>query len=226
MSNSNTTLNPAELSDEQLEALLAERRKKKEQQRDAYKSLTEESVPVAIEKLVAASQFLQQTKMEVFSFFNDLLQLKSEVYGVKDGQQSHTFSDDKSSITIGYRVNEGWDDTVGAGIKKVTNFIQSLAKDQVSGELVEMVFNLLKKDAKGNLRTSRVIELEKLAIKFNNPEFTDGVKIIMNAYKPVRSVWFIEATTTNTNGDKVSIPLSISAVDFPEGFEFDLMGKE
>lgn len=223
MSNS---LNLADLSDEELEAILAQRKQKKEQQREAYKSLTEESVPVAIGKLVMASEFLQQTKMDVFSLFSDLLQLKSEVYGIKDGQQSHTFSDDLSSITIGYRVNEGWDDTVSIGIKKVTTFIQSLAKDQVSGELVEMVFNLLKKDAKGNLRTSRVVELEKLASKFNNAEFSDGVKIIMNAYKPVRSVWFIEATTTDSNGDKVSIPLSISAVDFPKGFEFDLMGKE
>ncbi|MNY63903.1 hypothetical protein D3C86_2009310 [compost metagenome] len=84
-----------------------------------------------------------------------------------------------------------------------------------------MVFNLLKKDAKGNLKGSRVLELQKLTAKFNNEDFSDGVDIISKAYKPVRSVWFVEAALIDENKNKTPIPLSMSAVDFSKGYTFD-----
>ncbi|PTT24210.1 hypothetical protein DBR28_18600, partial [Chryseobacterium sp. HMWF028] len=73
------------------------------------------------------------------------------------------------------------------------------------------------KDAKGQLKSSRVLELRQLAEEFNDEKFKDAVEIIQDAYKPVRSAFFIEAYTTNPQGKKVFIPLSITAVDFPEG---------
>ncbi|WP_157849260.1 hypothetical protein [Flavobacterium sp. Root420] len=45
----------------------------------------------------------------------------------------------------------------------------------------------MKKDAKGNLKGSRVLELQKLTKEFNIEEFTDGVEIIASSFKPVRS---------------------------------------
>ncbi|MGQ2119123.1 DUF3164 family protein, partial [Ornithobacterium rhinotracheale] len=68
----------------------------------------------------------------------------------------------------GFRIIDGWDDTVTAGIDKVREFIASLAKDEATGKLVRAVNQLLKKDAKGNLKASRVLELTKLAEDFNN----------------------------------------------------------
>ncbi|MGV4380741.1 DUF3164 family protein, partial [Ornithobacterium rhinotracheale] len=136
--------------------------------------------------------------------------------------QSHTFSDDKgNTITYGFRIIDGWDDTVTAGIDKVREFIASLAKDEATGKLVHAVNQLLKKDAKGNLKASRVLELTKLAEDFNNDNFTDAVNIIRQAYKPQRSAFFVEASQTDAQGKKINIPLSISAVDFPEGTNVD-----
>lgn len=226
----NDTFKLSDLSEQDLENLLAAKKKQKENQRETYKTLVVETVPEVIAKLAEASEMLSHAKMDTFSRFKELLQLKNEVFSVKKDdkptQQSHTFSDDKSSVTIGYRVNEGWDDTAATGIKKVTDFLESLAKDTNSAALVKTVFNLLKQDSKGNLRASRVVELQKLTSTFNNAEFSDGVNIIANAYTPVRSVWFIEATTTNGIGEKVSIPLSMSAVDFPDGFTFDFFDND
>ncbi|MRJ09468.1 hypothetical protein EDL99_11485, partial [Ornithobacterium rhinotracheale] len=83
------------------------------------------------------------------------------------------------------------------------------------------VNQLLKKDAKGNLKASRVLELTKLAEDFNNDNFTDAVNIIRQAYKPQRSAFFVDASYTDAQGKKVNIPLSISSVDFPEGTNVD-----
>jgi hypothetical protein len=198
---------------------------KKNEQREAYKQLVEETVPKAIFKLAYASETLSIAKKETFEFFEDILTLKNEVYGLKEKQRSHTFSGENSEITIGYRINDGWDDTVHAGVEKVRNFITSLAKDKETSTLVDMVFDLLKKDANGNLKSNRVLELQKMTSNFNNEEFTDGVEIISKAFKPKRSSWFIEAYITE-GGKKTPIPLNISSVEFAEGYKFDFFSKE
>ncbi|WP_395049433.1 DUF3164 family protein [Flavobacterium sp.] len=198
---------------------------KKDQDRDSYKALVAETVPKAIFKLCRASEIISDAKTETFKFFEDILDLKNQVYGLKEKQMSHTFSTDKEEITIGYRINDGWDDTVTAGIEKVQTFISSLSTTPETAALVKVVFSLLKKDAKGNLKGSRVLELQQLTKDFNNEEFTDGVQIIAAAYKPVRSSWFIDASLINDDGTKTSIPLSMSSVDFLSGYKFEFFSE-
>lgn len=210
----------SQMTDAELKAEMKRREKGRQQDRKAYKELTNETIPGLIDHLKTVSGWLKKAKTETFQGVADLLELKEKAYGIKDDQRSHTFTTDKGdSITLGYRINDGWDDTVGSGIAKVNKFIESLAKDEDSAKLVKTINQLLKKDAKGNLKSNRVIELDKLTQDFDNEEFTDGVQIIKEAFKPVASCYFIEATTTNENGKEVSIPLSISSVDFPEGTE-------
>ena len=226
--NTNTLEAPAELKNytpAQLKAALQAQENKKDEDRAAYKELVEQTVPKAIFKLCLASETLSNAKTEAFQYFEDILKLKAEVYGVKEKQQSHTFSFDGGEVQIGYRITDGWDDTVNAGIAKVEKYISSLAKDTETAALVEMVFNLLKKDAKGNLKGSRVLELQKLSAKFNDEEFTDGVDIISKSYKPVRSVWFVEAALVDENKNKTPIPLSMSSVDFSKGYEFNFYSE-
>ncbi|MFE3849114.1 DUF3164 family protein [Flavobacterium sp. LB3P45] len=226
--NTETVTPPVDLtqfSPAQLKAALAAQDSKKEADRIAYKELVEQTVPKAIFKLALASEVLSNAKTEAFQYFEDILKLKSEVFGVKEKQQSHTFSFDGGEVQIGYRITDGWDDTVNAGIAKVEKYISSLAKDMETAALVDMVFNLLKKDAKGNLKGSRVLELQKLTSKFSNEEFTDGVDIISKAYKPVRSVWFVEAALIDENKNKTPIPLSMSSVDFSKGYKFEFYNE-
>lgn len=204
-----------------LKAALDKVERKKDEDREAYKRLVEDAVPEAIFTLCAASEMISKAKTDTFRFFENILKLKADVYGIKENQQSHTFSVKGGEVTIGYRVNESWDDTANTGIAKVEKFISSLATDQKSASLVKVVFNLLKKDAKGNLKGSRVLELQKLTKEFDNEEFTDGVKIISEAYKPTRSVWYIEASLIDENGVKKTIPLSASAAEFTAGYSFD-----
>ena len=216
-----TTMDLSKLSAADLKAELQRRESQKDADRTAYKELVEQTVPKAIFKLCTASEIMSNAKTEAFQFFENVLELKAEVYGIKDKQMSHTFSDGKSEITIGYRINDGWDDTVNAGVAKVEKFISSLAKDKETAALVSIVFNLLKKDAKGNLKGSRVLELQKLTKDFNDEEFTDGVNIIAESYKPVRSVWFIDAALIGEDGKKTNIPLSMSSVEFSKGYQFN-----
>lgn len=213
-------------SAQELKNALAKVESKKDLDRQAYKDLVEQTVPKVIFTLCSASEMISNAKTQAFKYFEDILKLKADVYGIKEKQQSHTFSCDGAEITIGYRVTDGWDDTANTGIAKVEKYISSLATDEKTAALVRIVFNLLKKDAKGNLKGSRVLELQKLTKEFDNEEFTDGVKIIAEAYKPVRSVWYIEAALIGDDGAKTPIPLSASSVDFSGGYKFEFNKDE
>lgn len=214
------TLDITKLSAAELKAELKRREAAIQEDRKAYKELVNETVPGLIKRLKWISEILQTAKVDTFRGVTDLMELKEKAYGIKDEQRSHTFTTEEGdSITLGVRVNDGWDDTVGSGIAKVNKFLESKAKDEDSALLVKTINRLLKKDAKGNLKSSRVVELSNLAEEFDDPEFSDGVRIIRAAYKPVESVHFIEATTKSIEGKDESIPLAISSVKFPEGTE-------
>lgn len=177
-----------DLTKEQKQALLMEleaERKAEETriaaERETYKSLVDTTVKEQVKKLQNVSSIMLDAKNGVFDAFETVIDMKSELYGVRDSQQSHTFTTDDGqiSITIGHRVNEGWDDTVNAGISKIKTFLQTLAKDDNSAALVETVMRLLSKDRKGNLKASKVLELDKLGAKMGDAEFLDGIKIMV-----------------------------------------------
>lgn len=220
------TIDLSKLSFEQLQEEMARRKASQENDRATYKQLVDETVPKVIFKLATASEILTNAKTEAFKFFEDILDLKAKAYGIKEGQMSHTFSSDKAEVTIGYRINDGWDDTVNAGTAKVEQFLSSLAKDNNSSALVKTVFKLLNKDANGNLNSKKVLELQKMSADFKSEVFDDGVKIILDAFKPRRSVWFVDANLINDDGSKVSIPLSMSAVDFAKGYKFEFFNDK
>lgn len=215
---------------ERLKKIEAERQellKKMDQDREAYKQLVADRVPLVVAKLIKIEAQLIEAKAEVFQSFKDIIELKAAVFGVKDNQQSHTFRSGNNVIKIGFRVNDGWDDTATAGIAKVNNFISSLTSDNDPDKkkLVSGILKLLKQDKKGNLNPSRILDLQQMAKEYNDPEFTDGVNIIMNAHQPTRSVWFIEAEQPDEVRGTRPIDLSISAVGFPEGFNFDFVNE-
>ena len=196
--------------------LLEEEKQKKAERKakiEAYKNLVDETVINSIDKIKNISAQIMMSKKEVFDDFKSIMELKAELYGVKDNQQSHTFttSDGKISITLGNRMLDSFDDTVHTGIEKVKNYIYRVVQDENS-QLLEIVNLLLKKDKNGNLKASRVMELERIAGNIDDAELSEGVQIIKEAWKPQKSRTFIEAYYKDENGNKINIPLSMTTV--------------
>ena len=215
-----------DLTKEQKEALLKELEAEKASEaariaseRDAYKAIVDNTVREVIKRLREVSRFILEAKSEVFENFETVITMKGELYGVRDNQQTHTFTttDGAMSITIGHRVNEGWDDTVNAGISKVQTFLQTLARDDNSAALVETVLRLLARDRKGNLKASKVLELDKLAARVGDKEFSDGIRIIKEAYRPTPTCQFVEASIKDAHGNWRNLPLSMSAIELDFG---------
>ena len=200
------------------EQLLAEQRAEKEsveKQRDDYKSLVNDTVIEQVKDLEVISRNLLQAKRNVFDSFATVIGLKNELFKVKTDRRSDTFTsaDGKKTVTIGSRTTEAWDDTVNVGVEKVKKYIRTLAKDDNSAELVDTIMGLLSKDRKGNLKTSKVLELEKLANRSKDDEFLDGIRIIRESYRPQLSCQFVEVKLRDADGKESSLPLSMSSVE-------------
>lgn len=203
---------------EELKAQLEAEEKKEaariEAEREAYKQLVDTTVEKCVKKLQMLSSEMMRLKQEVFQEFDAVVKMKDELFKVKIDRKSNTFttSDGRMTLTLGSRTNEGWDDSVEAGIAKVKEYLGTLAKDENSAVLVETVMGLLAKDRKGTLKANKVLELERLAVKTQDKEFLDGISIIKNAYRPVPTCQYISVETKDDKGNAVSLPLSLSAM--------------
>lgn len=175
---------------------------------DQYKELVDKMIGEAFPKLEALAETLKTVKSNVRSDFEAVITLKGELYGTKEGQQSHQFinSDGTKRIRIGYNMLDNYDDTVEAGIAIVKEHVQSLAVNDASQQLVDMILDLLAKDAKGTLKASKVLKLRKYADKSGNARFIEGVNIIMDAYKPTESKSYIKAEYREPSGAWVGVP--------------------
>lgn len=185
-----------------------------QEDRETYKELVDKFVVSNVKKLQNLSSQMVLIKQAVFEAADTLIDMKDDLFKTKADRRSNTFTtqDGLMSITLGNRINEGWDDTVNNGIAKVKEYLNSLAKDEDSADLIDTVMGLLAKDRKGNLKASKVLELKKLAAKKQNEMFLDGISIIEAAYRPVPSCQFIEVTLKDEKGNEVKLPLSLAAM--------------
>lgn len=213
-----------QLSEAELKAALKRKQELAQEDRVAYKELVNETVPEMMGKIIVASSHLQACKTEIFQAFENLVKMKYDLFNVREEQQTHTFTDDKgTSIKIGYNVIDGWKDTVNSGIAKINDFIKELAASSSDADVITILNQLLKRDDKGNLKSSRVLELTSLAGKINNPLLTDGVAIIRDSYNPVFTSLKIEAWYKDDAGNKVNVPLNIASVPLPDGFDYSFL---
>ena len=163
----------------------------KREQRKQLQEMTDSVMAEAVAELMDCNKQLVATKLKVMETFSTLMELRKEVNeeAGKKEQDTYMFTNSEGTqrIQIGYNMNDNYLDQVEEGIAKVKTYLESLAKDDQSKELIALVLRLLARDQKGNLKASRVIQLGQLAEKSGNEDFQEGMRIIREAYRPTRS---------------------------------------
>ncbi|MEI3469553.1 MAG: DUF3164 family protein [Bacteroides intestinalis] len=180
----------------------AEERAKAE--REQYKTMVDEEIENSIPVLQSISEQIKESKQKVLDNFKAILEMKGELFKtkIKDDQRWHSFTNSKGDkrITLGVYVTDGYRDTVEDGIAIVKEYISSLANNEKTETLVNMVLRLLARDAKGTLKASRIMQLRKFAQDTGDEGFLEGVRIIEESYQPEVSKQFIRAEMKNENG--------------------------
>ena len=182
---------------------------------DAYKQMVDEFCSDTFERMKTISELLRTEKERVFAAADLLIEQKEALFKTKQDRHSNQFTtaDGKYTVALGYRTNDGWDDTVDVGIAKVKEYLKSLTTTDEGAKAVDIIMKLLAKDKKGNLKASAMIQLEQHASKYGDPLFIEGVQIIRDAYRPVDSCQFISVSWKDDNGVKHNLPLSLAAMD-------------
>ena len=187
---------------------------KRKADREAYTALVDETIETVMPRLMNISDEIARRKTEAVEAFCGALEMKAELFGVKDDQQSHTFTNSEGTmrITIGHYMLDNYRDTVNEGIAMVKTYIESQARDEASRALVKAILRLLSRDEAGNLKASRVLQLQKMAEETGNERFIEGVRIIQESYQPTPSKDYIRAAVRDESGAWVAIPLSMTDV--------------
>ena len=195
--------------------------KAREEQRKAlqsdYVDLVDNEIGAAYVQLSLLSTEMAQIKRAVFDNFRSVIEMKTEQLGLgkEEGQRTHTFTNSESSLrlTLGNYTVDAYRDTVDEGIRMVTDYIESLAKDDATGALVSAVLRLLSRNKAGQIKASRVLQLRRLAEESGSEQFLDGVKLIEESYMPQVSKSFIRIESKDAEtGEWQNIPLSLSGV--------------
>lgn len=199
----------------QIEAEERAENQKRQDSIDAYKSMVDEFCADTFSRMQKVSELMRIEKERVFSAAELLIEQKEALFKTKQDRHSNQFTtaDGKVTVALGYRTNDGWDDTVNEGIAKVKEYLESLAATEEGAKAVNIILKLLAKDKKGNLRASSMIQLEQEAAKNGNPLFVEGVQIIRDAYRPDDSCQFISVSYKDENGVRHNLPLSLSSVN-------------
>jgi hypothetical protein len=221
------SLSPEQLADLKNQIAQAEQQKEqaKEGDRKVLKKMASEAVENMFTVLDDVSSTLTDVKDTIFKNFKSILVMKKDMYGTKEEQRSHTFSNEANTkrITLGYRVIDRYDDSVNEGIEMVNTCINSLVKDERSQLLLDMVNLALKKNKEGTLSASRVLDLHKISTSdtvenltdFDIERFREGIRVIMDAYRPERSAYYIEASYRLESGVWENVALSMSSAEYP-----------
>ena len=187
---------------------------KRKSDREAYTALVDETIAAVMPELTNISEAIAQKKTAAAEAFRGALEMKAELFGVKDDQQSHTFTNSEGTmrITIGHYMLDNYRDTVNEGIAMVKTYIESQARDDASRALVKAILRLLSRDEAGNLKASRVLQLQKMAEETGDERFIEGVRIIQESYQPTPSKDYIRAAVRDKSGAWVAVPLSMTDV--------------
>ena len=187
------------------------------EQRKQLQAMTDDVMEEAVQELQSCNAKLAECKKRIIDTFSTLMELRKEVNeseGKKE-QDSFMFTNSEGTlrIRIGYNMNDNYLDQVEEGIAKVKEYLQSLAKDETSEELINLVLRLLARDQKGNLKASRVIQLGQIAEKSGNENFIEGIRIIREAYRPTRSKLFVRCSIKENSAKSwEDLALSLSEV--------------
>lgn len=188
----------------------------KRKQREQLQAMTDEVMAEAVAELQRLHDMLVESKKKMIDTFSSLMELRKEVNEEAGKSEQNTFqftnSEGTQRIRIGYNMNDNYLDQVEEGIAKVKTYLESLAKDDQSRELIALIMRLLSRDQKGNLKASRVIQLGQLAEKSGNGDFQEGMRIIREAYRPTRSKLFIRCSVKEPEKEWQDLGLGITEV--------------
>ena len=210
-----------ELAREAFASQAKERAKRaKEEQQEIYKKLVDETISKTVDAVGEISLKMTLLKKQLFKDFDTVIALKNEVFSgkkwLREDRVTNTFTNQEGTqrVTVGYHTNDNYLDTYTEGVKMVEEYIASLATDDNSKRLADMVTMLLRERGKsGQLKAQNVLRLQQMANESKNETFIEGMRIISDAYSPIKTKQFVKVEIKGEQNEWLVVPTNMTECD-------------
>ncbi|MGP1501922.1 MAG: DUF3164 family protein [Bergeyella cardium] len=195
----------SELTTDELNQIVAHKNKEKAKDRELLKKLENDFVVENIDFFIDKRGALEDKILVLFANIESLIELRAKTYGNKKrDQESHTFTldDGSASIRIGWNVRPTFNGTEAEGIVKIKEYMSSLAGDTKNEQiLMDFLKVALKTDSQGDYNPKKVRELNSMREKADSTLFNEGMDIINNALKDIRTSRYVRGYKMVDFGD-------------------------
>lgn len=196
----------------------ADAQAQREQELATYKALVDDAVSQTVPEMQCLSEEMTRCKQQVIERFRTIIDMKNELMRGKKSlvqdrfTDTFTNADSTARVIVGYRTIDNYNDTYTMGVELVEKYISSLAKDDDSVRLAEMVRMLLReRGAMGQLKAQNVLRLAKIAQESGDESFIEGMRIIRDAYQPIQSKQFVKVEVKHPDTNEwVNVDLNMT----------------
>lgn len=218
MSTETQTLNPAELSTQELEAMLKQRKANEAKKLEAEKAAYEKNRDKKVFDIITTAKTLFRELEEFKTFCHlemDAQAVKLAEYGKlrsnSKGGFSVTNSDDTMRVTRRRDTEPVWDERSTKAVELIKEFLGDAIKKR-DVKMYEILMSFLERNANGDLEYNRVMDLYKHEDKFDDPRWKEGLRLIKESFSNHLKGYGYEFKIKNEAGKWDNILLNFSSL--------------
>ncbi len=213
-----TVKDPTEMTLEELEALMDQKKKqraaKEERERKAYEEKRDATVSDIISTAMDLHNSLAKFKAICHTDFEEHAILLNQ-YGKMPGKSKGGFSltDATGTLRIVRRrdTEPNWDERSTKAVELIKDFLGDAVKKR-DQKLYEILMSFLERNANGDMEYGRVMNLWQHEDKFHDPRWREGLKLIKESYNTHVKGYGYEFKTRGTDGKWQNILLNFSSL--------------
>jgi len=177
-----------DLTTDELKALLAQKEAEQNAKREAARNKYEEErdffVKDVIVNAVDLSEALSEFKKRLhqrFDEFQEKLNEYGEIRSNSKGGFSITTKDGKLRVKRYRSTMPSWDERSEKAMAMISDFLRDTVKKK-DQKLFEILITFIQRNEKGELEYAKVMHLLQHRNKYNDPRWTEGLKLIEESY--------------------------------------------
>lgn len=207
-----STIDISQLSAEQLEAALAQKRederKQREAKRTAYETLREESLEELANEAEQLSLALERFNSKTFSMLRSLYELLQDYSKRhKDGKGNFEIKNEDFKILFKRQGKGSFDERSLQAEKHIIDFVNSKFGDDIDTR--DLIMSLLERK-KGDLDIDLIQKLYAMEDRFDDENWREGIRLLKESYSYNHSKDYVAFYKKGRDNRWISINLNFS----------------
>lgn len=206
------------MSVEQLEQMLAEKKKKEVQKQERAQKKYLKEKDDTVEDLFTAAKDLHLALARFKGLVHLQMEKQAEAtanYGLiptnSKGGFSLTHSNGDQRIIRRRDTDPTWDERGDKGVELVREFLFDYVKKR-DLEMFEILLSFIERNNNGDLEYQKVMELFQHENKFNDPRWIEGLRLVKESYKVVFKAFGYEFKEKNAHGKWARLELNFASL--------------